>query len=716
MSARFRLPICLAILGTLASISLGLHGTGSRRAIREDSHLSFRLGEDVPTRSAAAARFLTPARPAALPLHFEANRGQADAEVRFMSHGRGYSTFLTPTEMVMRLSRPASTAASRTAGLATRPQESHSALLRMQFVGANAKAEVLGLDELPGKANYYGGRDPSGWHTGVPIFAQVAYWNLYPGINLRCYGQDGQLEYDVEVAPGADPALVALHFAGADRLAVDPHGDLVVEVAGIQVRQHKPFIYQEVNGSRHEISRHYVIADGQQIGFQIGAYDRSQRLVIDPVLSYSTYFDPVSGIAVDVYGHAYVTGGNDSGVYVTCLDNAGQLVYSTTFGGSGTDFGTGIAVDPYGHAYVTGSTTSPDFPTRNASQPQLGPYGAADRNAFVTCLDNSGQMLYSTYLGGSRDDGGSAIAVDQYGHAYVTGTTYSSDFPTRNAFQPMPPDTLSNAFVTNLGTDGQLLYSTYLGGPSGFGDSGTGIAVDQYGHAYVTGYTHSRAFPTTPNAFQPQFPVRFLGPIGSPFVTSLATDGQPIYSTYLGSSSGGDYSTGIAVDPYGHVYVTGSTTAPDFPTLNAFQASLAGFQNAFVTCLGTDGQPSYSTYLGGSRYDGGSAIAVDQYGHAYVTGQTTSSDFPTRDAIQPQLGPYGTARGNAFVTSLGTDGQPIYSTYLGGSDRDSGYCIAVDQYGIAYVGGLTSSRDFPTVNALQPTFRYGFVAKIALGP
>jgi hypothetical protein len=462
-----------------------------------------------------------------------------------------------------------------------------------------------------------------------------------------------------------------------------------------------------------------------RVGFALGASDPGRPLVIDPVLSYSTYVggggeDRGSGIAVDANGNTYVTGytsssdfpttpgafqttrggPNAANAFVTKIAADGStLLYSTYLGGSRGDYGNAIAVDGDGNAYVTGGTNSTDFPTVNALQPVLAGFG----NAFVTKIAADGSaLLYSTYLGGSGYNPGLGIAVDQAGCAYVTGYTDAADFPTVNALQPtyggMPGNNQqSNAFVAKLAADGSaLLYSTYLGGSGD--DSGLGIAVDGDGNAYVTGSTSSTDFPTA-NAFQ----ATKGGPSGyfNVFIAKVAADGSALlYSTYLGGS-GGDHAASIAVDGEGNAYVTGYTSSSDFPTANAFQPRLRGAANAFVTKVAADGSALlYSTYLGGYAADVGYSIAVDIDGNAYVTGSTNSRNFPTVNALQPALG--SPLADNAFVTKVAADGSGLlYSTYLGGSWHDEGHGIAVDGSGNAYVTGYTYSHDFPTANALQ---------------
>ncbi len=767
-----------------------------------------------------------------LPLSFEANQGQTDRAVKFLSRGRGYALFLTGDEAVLTLERtsqkakrksqkakvragaPTGTRAdlvgraanasvaptfracpepcegSARAGLksgATRsvdtPATDHgprttNAVLRMRLVGANASAVVTGADELPGKSNYFIGNDPKKWRTNVATYAKVKYHNVYPGVDLVYYGnQGGQLEYDFVVAPGADPSAIKLNVGaglalpknarsartgpdGSERVAeateragqaqplqIAPNGDLVIKIDGGEVRFHKPIVYQPdfpstasslgssfVTGHSSLVEGHYVLQANHRVGFKVPTYDHTRRLVIDPVLSYSTYLggsynDGASGIAVDAAGSAYVIGSTDSfdfptlnpfqatlngsiNAFVSKLNPAGSaLVYSTFLGGAtqqipyggftADDIGNAIAVDASGSAYVTGYTSSPNFPTVNAFQPGCGPCGANNYTAFVAKLSPAGSALvYSTYLGGSFSEYSYGIAADAAGNAYVTGVTSSTDFPTVNAFQGTDPNGGQGAaaFVTKFNAVGSaLVYSTYLGGS--YYDQGNAIAVDASGSAYVTGATASTNFPTL-NPEQAK-----LGGTNATttnaFVTKFSPSGSAlVYSTYLGGGVG-DQGNGIAVDASGNAYVTGETTSSNFPTVNPFQSSIKGEESSFVAKLNAAGSALvYSTFLGGTSYNYGFGIAADASGNAYVTGETQSADFPTVTAVQPSYG----GNGDAFVAELNAAGSElVYSTYLGGSNSDAGSGIAVDASGNAYVAGESYSTNFPTVNALQPT-------------
>jgi len=658
---------------------------------------------------------------AQLPMSFEPNRGQTDPQVEFLSRGSGYTLFLTKKEAVFALNAPS--------------EHKTRTTLRMLFEGTNPGAWVTGKDELAGRSNYFIGKDSKQWHTSIPTFASVENHDLYPGVDLVYYGNQQLLEYDLRVAPGADPAQIVFQFrtdeparAGqkvASEVHVDAHGNLTSSTGAILLR--KPDVYQTfVNKSdvaeKRVVEAKYVIKENSRVSFAIGPYDRSQTLVIDPVVPfYSTYLGGANndygyGIALDAKGNAYVTGstasvnfpkpgciqcanaGGLADAFVTEL-NPGGLVYSTYLGGAGNDYGYGIAVDPLGNAYVTGSTSSVNFPVALCFQ-CLFQGGTAD--AFVTKIAAGGAgLVYSTYLGGKAADFGRAIAVDPAGDAFVTGNTTSKNFPVPGCVFGCVPAGGSDAFVTELrripGGPVALVYSDYLGGAAN--DYGHGIAVDPNQNAYVTGATSSVNFPTTaPACFQcaPQG-------VSDAFVAHVAPFGAALVnSTYLGGPTN-DYGYGIAIDGQLTVYVTGSTAGP-FPLGPCFQCVYGGgASDAFVTRL----DPTltgiiYSTYLGGVGSDTGRGIAVDAMGDADVTGNTNSKNFPVANCFQCVIN----GGMDAFVTSLTPPGVAVvYSTFLGGKGNDFGRGIAVNlafNPTVHYVTGYTNSPNFPIIGAGFP--------------
>jgi len=661
-----------------------------------------------------------------LPLRFELNQGQTDAQVRYLSRNSGYDLFLTPGEAVMVLHKQQKK--QSTGGTVSREAKTDKAeaqtrnVARMRLMGANPKPTITGRDILPGKSHYFIGNDRNRWHTSIPQYARVAYEGVYPGIDLAFYGTNRQLEYDFIVKPGADPNKIMIAFSGMDTLALGMNGDLILQMGGDTIIHRAPRIYQEMNGEKRSIKGHYVLYDGNRAGFHVASYDTKRPLVIDPELTYSTYLggsniDEGYGIAVDNNNYAYVTGrtsslapsafpttvnavqttnGGGYDVFVAKFNSTGSsLLYSTYLGGSSTDEGYGIAVDG-SYIYVTGRTQSTDFPTTvNAVQDAIG--GGAGTDAFVAKFNAAGSsLLYSTYLGGSGLEYGKSIAVNSSENAHVTGYTTSADFPTLGtSYQPVSGGT-TDIFVTKINPTGSaLVYSTYLGGTSI--DEGYGIAVDGNDYAYVTGRTQSTDFPTTVNAVQDAIG----GGAGTDaFVAKFNAAGSSLlYSTYLGGTAL-EYGRGIAVDSSENVYVTGYTTSGDFPTQNPYQPVSSGTTDIFVTKVNATGSAlEYSTYLGGASVDEGYGIAVDGNDYAYVTGRTLSSNLPTTvDAVQTTNG----SGNDAFITKLNAAGSSLlYSTYLGGTNHDYGQSIAVDSSENVYVTGYTTSGDFPTQNPYQ---------------
>jgi hypothetical protein len=624
-----------------------------------------------------------------IPLSFEPNLGQETAEVRYLARGSAYTLYLAGGETVL-------------AGHNQSP-------LRMKLAGANPSAPILGEGRQVSTSNYFVGRDASQWRTSVPNFGRARYSNLYPGIDLVYYGHDGSLEYDWIVSRAADPKSIRLSFEGADRVRIDKLGDLVVRQGRNEYRHKKPVVYQEAAGKHIEVAGAWIL-HGKEAGFRIGTYDRGQPLVIDPVLIYSTYLggtglDFANAIAVDGAGNTYVTGGAGStnfpttnplqgtlkgaeDVFVTKINAHGSAkVYSTYLGGGGPDEGKGIAVDSRGNAYVTGNAGSFDFPMMGAIQGTWG--GSGD--AFLTKLNPTGSLVYSTYLGGNAIENGTGVAVDPAGNAYIVGITFSANFPTVNPFQAAK-GAQQDAFVAKINPGGTAwVYATYLGGNNV--DEGYGIAVDANGNAYVTGYTASTNFPL-------QSPYRSSNAATvDAFVTKINPAGSAlVYSTYLGGS-GTDYATAIAVDSLGSAYVTGIAGSNDFPVVNPMQPFIAGgTEDSFVTKFNPAGSALvYSTYLGGGSTDDAYALAIDQNGNAYVTGRTNSSDFPLTNALQATRFAF-----DMFVTELNAAGSArLFSTFLGGTGSESGRGIAVDNRGNIHIAGESTSTDFPVLNAIQ---------------
>ena len=694
-----------------------------------------------------------------LPLTFEANHGQSDKQVKFLSRGEGYTLFLTGDEAVLSLRRaPAErTDRNRLASLqatAFRPGNEASAVLRMKLLHANTSAPVAGLDEQEGKSNYFIGNDPSQWQTNVSNFSQVRYQNAYPGVDLVYYGNQRQLEYDFVVAPGADPNRIALDIAAESASAgkhisaplhIADNGDLLVPTDSGEVRFHKPVVYQtdsstdahEVGGkpatvlAENSIDGRWIIKGGTQVGFEIGAYDSSRPLVIDPALAYSTYIggtgtDGAFGVAIDSVGDAYVTGFTTStnfptknpfqkalaggiDTFVTKFNRTGTaLVYSTYIGGNSTEYPFGIVVDSSGSAYELGNTGSANFPTTAGAYQRTCASCSNYPDVFLTKLSPTGSSLsYSTFVGGNGDDRAFGITLDAANNAYMVGWTTSTNFPvTANAFQKQNNGGISDAFVTEVSADGsELIFSTYLGGSGQ--DVGFGIALDASNNPVATGYTYSTNFPVTAGAFQTTTTVN-----GAAWVTKLNVGGsQEIFSTFLGGTNGTSAGNSIKVDTPGNIYVTGYTCASDFPvTAGVVQQTFGGDctnagGDAFVTKLNPEGVKAvYSTYLGGAGDDVGFSIGLDNMNDVYITGRSSSTNYPvTPGAFQPvNAGGYDT-----IFTILNPQGtELLYSTYLGGTGVDVAFVMAVDKLGNSYIIGRSYSTNFPvTPGVFQSTLK-----------
>ena len=605
-----------------------------------------------------------------LPVLFIQNDGQLDSTVEYYVKASRQTLYFTGDSIIFDLIRYQGTEET---DLADRKAE--RLVFSIGFLGASERSLIEAGDKDKAIVNYFIGNAPERWYTDIPTYKQLVYGEIYPGIDLRLYGKGGMLEYEFVVKPGASVADIALACTGVEGLAI-AGGELVVGTAFGDMKQTKPYIYQQIGDEEVAVDGGFRLVGGSTYGFEAAAYDAGYPLIIDPSLAYSTYlggssWDEGCGIAVDASGCAYITGATNSDnnttfplkdayqgafgggwdAFVTGFTADGSsLMYSTYLGGGGYDVGYGIAVDASGCAYITGYTDSnTTFPLKDAYQ---GAFGGGTEDAFVTgfTADGSG-LMYSTYLGGGGHDVGYGIAVDASGCAYVTGYTNSNTtFPLKNAYQVAHGGGVYDAFVTGFTADGSsLMYSTYLGG-GGF-DAGYGIAVDASGCAYITGDTSSNTTFPLKDAYQGAYG----GGVYDAFVTGFTADGSGLmYSTYLGGSNN-DEGWGIAVDASGCAYITGYTDSDNtnFPLKNAYQgAHGGGTDDAFVTRFTADGSDlMYSTYLGGNNHDYGKSIAVDAWGCAYVTGYTSSNTtFPLKDAHQ---GAYGGGVYDAFVTKLG---------------------------------------------------------------
>jgi hypothetical protein len=686
-----------------------------------------------------------------LPLAFEPNDGQSGQRADFVSRGRGYTLFLSGGEAVMSLRKPLAVGGQQSAKarLSARTPNSESRtpdVLRMKLVGANTRAAVKGTDQLPGVTNYYIGNDPKQWRTGVPNYGKVHYDDVYPGIDLVYYGNQRQLEYDFVVAPGADPRAIALSFEGPKSekrsTKIDAKGDLVIKAEAGEVRFHKPVVYQELLGAgrRQPVEGSFKLLAENRVSFEVGSYDQTRPLVIDPLLSYATYlggdsFDMAADIKVDGAGNAYVVGtagssnfttttgpayaGGFSDVFVAKINPAGTaFVYSTFVGGDGGEDGNGLAVDALGGVIATGATDSTNFP--------MGTPVAGGTDAFIFKLDPDGALEGSRIFGGTGQDGSSRVVIDANENIYFTGPTTSTDLSILNGFQTACSSCTTNstydAFVAVFGGTGpsapQLIYSSYLGGDSE--DYPHGIALDSTGKVYVVGSTDSTDFPTNPPDGDPDSGIASDAFITVMDPTQSGADSL-LASYYLGDASA-DYGYGVAVDSSDKVYVVGHTDAPmGFVAAPGFKTDNAGGLDIYVAKFDpATATAVYGTFIGGSMAEQATGIAAGSDGSAYVTGFTfSSSDFPLNGAVDNT---FGSGSNTAFVAKIDPTGQLNYpfSSYVGGDGGEVGQSVAVDASGNIYVVGVTNSTNFPgTSGKLQPScgdggclFGDGFVAKI----
>jgi hypothetical protein len=625
----------------------------------------------VPSR-AAKARIA--AEFAQLPIAFEPNVGQAAADARFVARGPGYAVQIGATTTTIGVS------STRRRHLRS---ERAANRLHLRFLGANTSAPVVGEDPLPGRSSYLKGRNRDAWKTDIPTYAKVRVMGVYPGVDVVYYGRQHVVEHDFIVSPGADATRVQFATAEAEQLDTRPDGALVARSSVGELALLAPVAYQEIDGDRRPVSCRYVRATNTTFGFAVGEYDHTRPLVIDPILKYSTYL-----------------GGSDE-------DN------DDVFGTIGTD--------KFGFAYIAGETDSLDYPVLDAFQPAHAPNITGDSDGVLTKLNKTGTaIVYSTYFGGTAEDGVTDLAVDPNGNAYVTVFTGSPDFPvTPGAFQTTfaGGDRFDGDVVAaKFDPTGHLLFSTYLGGSGN--EIASAIAIDGTGAVYLTGCTASTDFPVSATAFQKTLHGSGVSGDGDAFIAKLDPRFSTlVYSTYLGGS---DDDCGVAIAIRSKMaYVAGSTVSTDFPvTPGVVQPTFGGgdptidYGDNFVTKINSTGTKLvYSTYLGGSGGDFASDLVLDRFGNAYLVGETLSADFPvTPGAFQTTYGGAGGAGiGDAFVSKLNTTATAlIYSTYLGGSDDDLADAVGVDTSGNVYVVGGTSSTDFPvTPDAIQSTLAGG---------
>ncbi len=600
--------------------------------------------------------------------------------------------------------------------------------IAVRFVHAKP-VHAVGLAQLGAKVNIFDGAAKSSSDT----FSSVAFRDLWPGVDA-VYSVSDRLKTEFQLAPGADPQGVAWRIAGADRLELQKDGALSIHFGGREIREDSPRVFEQdrATGALTPVQGSFRLIDKDSVGIAIGAYDHANRLIFDPVIGFSTYFDGsgqavATGIATDSLGNVIVAGYTTTfdiaagamtfgvpqrtGAFVAKFSpNGSQLLFLTYIGGTLDTRAFAVAVDKYNNVYIAGQTSAANFPTSKAVQPAL----SGQQDAFVTELNSTGsQIVFSTYLGGNRSQQAYGIAIDRLGDVYVAGDTVSANFPMVKAVQPAIGGG-QDAFLVKLAPSGvAIISSTYMGGSGD--EHAAALAVDSAGSAIVAGWTESSNFPVV-DAFQTH-----SGGNQDAFVFKMNPTGTAVaFSSYLGGSGGTpgltESASGLAVDSSNAIYIAGSTSSTDFPvTAGAFATTYGGGMDAFAVKLTAAGSMVYSTYLGGSSVDYGLGVAVDVAGNAHITGYTGSTDFPIVRGVQPALsGEY-----DMFVAKINSTGKAlIFSTVLGGSAMDESNAITVDRYGTVLIAGQTNSANFPTVNAYQTT-QHGIggaiVARIPIG-
>lgn len=647
-----------------------------------------------------------------LPLSFEENLGQTDPAVRFLSRGSGYTLFLTEKDAVLSLVS------------SDKDREARNTAVRMSFAGASANTKVTAAGVQPNQTTYLSGK-ASQSRTGIRNYARVAYNNLYRGIDAVFYGNQRQLEYDFIVSPGADPRQIRLAFEGIGGLTVADDGNLVIRTSLGDIRQLRPVAYQTVNGRRRTVDARYAVHDGE-VHFEIARYDHKKPLIIDPVLLWSTHLgetglDQANAIAIDSAGAAYVVGytasanfpavyrftsvprGGASDAFITKYTTAGVVVYSTFIAGDGNDQALSVAVDSTGAAYVCGLTDSVRFPLVTPFQNIIG--GGTD--GFVLKLTPPGdQLVFSTYFGGFGNDSVNDIKVDPAFNVTFAGTTASSNIISNAIYQ----GGVSDGFLFRLNPTGTVrIYGTYVGTQNT--DVINAVALDPAGDAYVTGRTNSVFLNATPGVFQPSIaaPNQF-----DAIVAKYNGNGVRVYATYLGGTAY-DEGLSIAVDVAFNAFVFGVTDSFNFPLTSPIRPNNAGNRDAFLTKITpTANVRVFSTFIGGSGAESADQVVVNpNTGVAFLTGSTTSLDFPVVNATQS----VNNGLTDGFYVQVNTPGTAFTtSSYIGGTGDDTATGIAVDAANNIYLTGNTQSFNFPVLNAVQAALSGGqdaFVLKFS---
>lgn len=641
---------------------------------------------------------------------FIQNRGQVDSRVLFYAVVGNSTVYCTRDGLVIdrcemsRMSQDPS--GSRLEAMEEPVLHRQGRVIRVHFENANPAPRIEGEQVRAVRMNFFFGKDPALWRSGVPVYGRVVYRNLWPGIDLGYEPSTGRITCVATVAPDANPSVIAFRSEGAESpdTILGPNGTVHLTRFGHAAAPVDPVLTKTSNRDPHLLWSTFLGSTAEEIGWSI-ALDSEARPVVTGV-TFSSHFPTTTG----AYDQTYNGYGD---VFVSKLSADGStLLWSTFLGGtsvSGFDYGYSIDVDASGSPFVTGYTWSEDFPVTNGAYDTIE-NGFAD--AFVTKLDAGGGFLqWSTFLGGETHDIGYAVHLDSEGNPIVAGRTLSVTFPTTVGAYDETPNGEEDGFVTAISSTGdRLLWSTYLGGSLYDGVSGVGI--DRDGSPLVVGYTASPDFPGGSG---------MIGGLYDVFVSKLSPLGNALLWSRVIGGGNYDYANDLALDSSGDPIVCGATGSPDFPvTAGAYDESYNGDDDAFLMKLsGADGATLWSTFIGGTTpvYETAFGVAVNAAGEPVIVGSTPSSDFPvTQDAYDASYN----GLSDVFVSRFDAAGSSLaWSTFLGGPGDDYGWYLALDPEGRATVVGVAGADGFPTTPGAYDTSYNGdisdvFVAKLAV--
>ncbi|UCE23351.1 MAG: SBBP repeat-containing protein [Candidatus Zixiibacteriota bacterium] len=654
-------------------------------------------------------------------LNFTPNAGQWDDQVHFRASTDGATMWFAADGAYYQFVREVSPASPPDPRLQNRTRDSQSLFIKASFVGANQDVEIVGEGLLGSKCNFFLGNNPARWQADLPNYEAIVYRDVYPGIDLKYYGNDRQLEYDFIVSPGADPSRIQIRYDGAERVSVNGDGQLEVTTAWGTVTEMRPYIYQRDGGGYIVLAGRYRLLSDNSFGFELNDnYDPNLPLIIDPVLTYSSYLGGAyaqyaNGVTFDSEGNIVIVGDTRSAdfplvnplqgvlagrydLFVTKINpGTGDILFSTFFGGTETEQFPAVTLDATGNVVVSSYTDSEDIPTVNPFQSDL--LGDWDAIIFKLSADGS-TLLFSTYLGGTKVEYAGGIAVDASNNVYVCGITTSFNFPLQNPYCDEISGGDYDGFVTKFSPSGDaLIYSTYLGGRDM--EQLRSIAVNASGEAYVVGSTYSDDYPAVNALYQTQ--INQDGPTDAVITKFTAGGDNLVFSTFIPGTED-EWFIDVALDESGTAYVVGSSESDDFPVVNPIQAERSGagsddIADVVVAALTGNGDALlFSTYLGGLGEDYGESIALAPDGGVFFTGTTFSYDFPTYNGLDFVMD----GASDALVVRLNTTGTGIvYSTFLGGSSGEQGEAVAVDPNSNPCIVGSTYSADFPLANATQ---------------